>query len=374
MSFMSFLLSFFSPPSRSIRCPFCHTEQLLPTEKRSSGKAKGKFKDDAKQRCSQTDCAREFPFQFLRRYDDAPTLFVPMMGWKGAGKSTFLAAVTVMLSRGVQIWNQYNFEPLTDETNRALREARAALKTRTLPEPTPVGVKESYLCHLIGLPRWGSRTWVVRDVPGEHFQEFVIPQAQTSFVQKSETTFLFLDLVGDTIETGAVASQRPAGIAIDELMKCYTNSLGKNGVSFELGHSRRLVVILTKANFIPELPRNLRDYLERDELQPLLLDEGQPRRLNDEEMAAYMERLGRVSEEIRTWLGGSSDGRAFLEHARHHHIDLRFCMISSIPSGVGADKRPQAELDPLRILDPLFWALELNSTAPNGQSNHNTSH
>jgi hypothetical protein len=333
---------------------------LPPTKAKGSGSAPS-AKGITGHRCSNQSCARDLPHQFLARYEEAPALFVPMMGWTGAGKTTFLITATVMFDRAVQIWEDYSFEALTDETIHAVREARDAIVERRLPAPTPMTVRDTYLCHLLAMPRWGSRSWVVRDVPGEHFQKFSIPEEQTSFVAKAKTVLLFVDLAGHLPEAGAVAERRDRGMSIDELLKCYTNSLGGQGETFDKDQGRKVIIVLTKANHLQSLPDNLRSYLERDELQPLLLTDGNRKRLTDYDMACYMERLARVSSEIKEWISTQPGGEALLRHAKLNHIELRFCMIAAIPSGVDSQNVPLGQLDPHRILDPVFWALELNS-------------
>jgi hypothetical protein len=361
---MSFLKSLFQSeppePTRTIHCPFCQTMQVLPAIRSKHPDGKPQFKSLQGHRCSQSTCARPLPEEFLERYDEAPSLFVPMMGWTGAGKSTFLMMATAMLDRAVHIWEDFNFIPLTKETSDAVREARDAIEHRRLPRPTPLEVKDTYLCHLLGIPRWGSRSWVVRDVPGEHFQQFIIPPEQSSFVAKSRMALLFLDLAGHLEEAGKVAEGRAAGMTINELLQAYVNSLRAQGQSFDQDQGRKVIVVLTKANHLPDLPDHLRSYLEGDELQQLLLTNGNRQRLGDMEMARYMERLDRISTEIREWLRTQSGGEALLRYAKLNHIELRFCMIASIPSGVDSNLIPLGQLEPHRILDPIFWALELN--------------
>ena len=358
---MSFLKSLFgqSEPERSIRCPFCQTEQVLPVGETTASEHAGRT-------CIAPTCNRELPHQFLARYDEAPALCVPMMGWKDVGKSTFLMMTTVMLDRAVHIWDEYNFEALTEETIQAVREARDAVKVRRLPKPTPLQVKDTYLCHLLGMPRWGSRTWVMRDVPGEDFQKFLIPPEQSSFVGKARTALVFVDLTGDTEAAGGSAKRRDAGMSIDELLKCYTNSLGKQGQTFDRDEGRKVIVVITKANHVPSMPDHLRAYLEQDDLQTLLLTDGNRKRLGSEDMAYYVERMHRISLEIRDWLRSQPGGEALLRHAKLNHIELRFCMIAAIPSGVDANNKPLGQLEPHRILDPIFWALELNSVRASG--------
>ena len=359
---MSFLKAFFADPNRWIHCPFCQGSLELPVDKSTRA-----FKSTTGHPCTWEQCKRMLPPEFLERYDEAPALFVPMMGWRNAGKSSFLMMVIMMLDRAYQIWGDYEFEALTEETHRAVKKARIAVKKHELPQSTPIEVGDTYLCHLLGLPRWGSRTWIVRDVPGEDFEKFTIPAKQSSFVSKAQTALLFLDPAGHLEEAGNSTKRRGEGLSMEDLIKAYTKALTSQGQSFKTDCGRKVIVVITKGNHVQNLPEKIRDYLEKDVLQKPFSSGLDRVILTDAYMADYMAKLTNVSRDIREWLSNQPGGLAFLQHAKNNHIELRFCIVAAIPSGVDEKNVPLAGMNPLRILDPLFWALELNcetSSAP----------
>lgn len=140
------------------------------------------------------DCQRELP-QRCQHHQAAPPPFLPMMGLPSTGKTTFLFAATLMVvEHGSRLWPPYLYLPLTDETDEQIMKVRKGVAEGQLPKPTPLDENQAYILQLLNLPRWGrSRTWAIRDVPGEHFAKRTIPPGQVPFVTHTRTAFLFYD-------------------------------------------------------------------------------------------------------------------------------------------------------------------------------------
>jgi hypothetical protein len=151
------------------------------------------------------------------------------------------------------------------------------------------------------------------------------------------------------------------GRTMDMLLVNYINTLMKHGVDFKK-ERRKLVVVFTKADLIGDLPPNLRQYLMKDPLWAAVNSHGHQKRMHAEDMQEYIEVMESVSMVIRDWVGRNHSGQAFLNLANAKNIDLRFSLISSTGAAVNESGSMLENLSPRRVLDPFFWALELQST------------
>lgn len=352
MSMLNLFRSSSTAVTPSIQCPFC-----LHACPASRGLKK----------CLNPSCGRELPLQYIERYREIPPLFLPMMGLPDAGKTAFLFAATIAVVGATEFWQDFLFYPCTDETDAFIIAARRAIAEGRLPDTTPeLEYQKAYVLQMLNLPRWGNRTWVIRDVPGEHFNRRVIPPEQVPFVVNATTAFLFFDFNQGNANAGN-APAAPEERTIDYVLRSYVFGLQEHGVNFRRNTGRKIVVVLTKANQL-NLPPHLMKYLVEDEhwdreLRARLTNGS--RYFDDKAMAVYMERLSRVSAELSDWVRQQPGGELLHSTARDNHLDLHFCMITSIPCGVervGQDFVPRGKWqNPFRILDPLYWALELNS-------------
>jgi hypothetical protein len=72
--------------------------------------------------------------------------------------------------------------------------------------------------------------------------------------------------------------------------------------------------------------------------------------------------MGRVSDAISEWIQQRDPrGKVFVRLAQSENIEMRFSLISSTGSDVGEDGVLPVAMEPRRVLDPYFWALELQS-------------
>lgn len=367
---MSFL-DFFRSKARILQCPYCLTSVAVANM------------DPVK--CSSAQCGREFPPLFLKNYQKAPPLLMPMMGHPNAGKTSFLMAATVAIVRSIEFWGRTGNHPdhyaLTDESHEFVEHVKRCLRTGKLQEPTQeAAIRLAYLIQMLRIPRWGDRIMVLRDVPGEHFssRRRTIDAVQIPFLANAPSVFLFYDPTKDREGAGSKhdgSGDRhavdPEDRTIDHIFRAYVMGLQeKAGVEFGPGNRRKVVVVITKADEIKDLPLHLKNYLETDEhwdaeLRDKNFQSGDSG-FTDQSMARYMERLFNVSSELRKWILTQPGGKALIAAAETtNHVELHFCMVSSIPCGVewsseGLEPRAKWQ-DPSRILDPIYWALELNS-------------
>jgi hypothetical protein len=78
-------------------------------------------------------------------------------------------------------------------------------------------------------------------------------------------------------------------------------------------------------------------------------------------MQDYMAKLYRVSEAIRLFVDQDTYGHAMIRMAQANNIQLKFAIISSTGQPVGPNNTLVGRARPMRVLDPLFWTLELQS-------------
>lgn len=296
-------------------------------------------------------CKHDLPVQYVHDYEQVPPFFAQVFGWSRVGKTVFLSALTLMLMKMASVWPKYACSPATDASQRKVQEINEFLANGKMPPLTQLGPQELYIMLLKGMERWGGRTLVTRDCAGEIFDTMQVPVDQAPFLLNAPTTFMLISLP-DLPKSG--------GRSMDMLMNNYINTLMHNGVDLER-ERRKLVVVLTKADLIPNLPPNLRQYLVSDPLWAAASAPGRVREMDVMAMQEYLEIMGRVSDAIENWLQSDASGLNFVRLGKGRNIELRFSLVSSTGAAVGEDGSMPQTLEPRRVLDPYFWALELQS-------------
>ena len=326
------MFSFFK---KRIICPYCLAEI------RGGGKLK---------QCPK--CKNELPPLYLNKYENHKPFFVQVFGWSRVGKSVYLQALTLMLTKMPQIWTGVVYIPTTEPTKRILQDINIYLARKgEMPAPTQLSLQEAYIMVMDKIPRWGGRTLVMRDCAGEHFDNLVVPVEQAPYLLNVPVTFMFISLYD--------LYNSDDGRSINLLMTNYINTLLREGVNFDK-EQRKIVVVLTKGDIIPNLPANLRNYLRSDPLWAAV-NSPHPQPMDNLAIQEYLESMARVGEAIRDWLQQTPEGKVFINFAEDNNIELRFSIISSTGGQVGEGNTMSEGLQPRRVLDPYFWALELQS-------------
>jgi hypothetical protein len=319
---------------RKIICPYCLAE----------------IRGASKNLESCPGCKNSLPIQYVHDYETNQPFFVQVFGWSQVGKTVFLSALTLMLVKMSNVWPKYASAAATNASQVKVREINEYLAKGHMPNPTQLGPQEVYIMLLRNMERWGGRSLVTRDCAGEIFDNLEIPVDQAPFLLNAPTTFMLISLPDLT----------NSGHSIDMLMNNYINTLMKHRVDFKKDH-RKLVVVFTKADKIQNLPPNLRHYLINDPLWAAVNAQGHVAQMDALAMQEYIEIMGRVSETIRDWINQNATGRTFIRLADEKNIDMRFSLISSTGAEVSGDHKMLEQLAPRRVLDPYFWALELQS-------------
>lgn len=297
------------------------------------------------------NCKGSLPVLYRTSYKEHSPFFVQVFGWSRVGKTVYLQALTLMLVRMAKVWPRFAHSAATDITQKLEQNVNEYLGKGTLPPATPMGLQDAYVMVLNNMPRWGGRTLVTRDCAGEIFDNLEVPVEQAPYLLNVPTAFMFLSL-HDLPNAG--------GRSINMLMNNYLNTLLNKGVNFKK-ENRSIVVVLTKGDIIPNLPMNLRQYLQSDPLWAAVNNANSSEQMDAIKMAEYLEIMTRVDKTIRDWIQRDAPGKTFVRLAEDNNVELRFCIISSTGAAVDDSNSLPASLEPRRVLDPYFWALELQS-------------
>lgn len=318
-------------PRKTIICPNCHYSRLRP------GSSK----------CST--CNQELPVQYVADYDKTPPFFVQVVGWSGSGKTLYLDALTLMLTKMGRVWKGYYAVPATEASQERVQHIRVDARLGDLPPPTMTSMQEVYIMLLGNMPRWSGRSLITRDCAGEHFDTMTIPKSDVPFLIQARTTLFFISL----------AEMKTDGRTMDMLLNNYINTLLKEKADFK-NTQRNIVVVLTKGDIIPNLPREIRDYLTIDPIwQAVNTTTTGQSKYDDAAMAAYVQRMGEMSSMIESWVEIVDEtAPAFVGRANSRGIKVSFSIVSATGGAVSASNKLSEALAPRRVLDPYFWAME----------------
>jgi hypothetical protein len=324
---------------QKLLCPFCLNEIQGSREEKSC-----------------LSCEKIIPSLYLQHARDLEPLPVQAIGWSGHGKSVFLSALTLLLTRMQVVWENYSWHPGNEETKEAIEVSNRYLESGSLPPSTPLGTADApCLLLLRGMDRWGGRALVYRDCAGEHFDKLSIPVKDVPFLLKARTIFLIA-----SPENLAMQRERTIDILLNGLLTTFS----QNGIDLSKDR-RRLVVVLTKADLIRNLPVTLRDYLVKDRVWRTL-EQGTPGlRFDVPATERYLDTMTEVDRQLREWVEKDAPGRHLVRLATGSGLDLRFSLVSATGGPVHESEpgnRLENRWDPRRLLDPLLWALSFENS------------
>lgn len=282
------------------------------------------------------------------------TATIEVFSQPGHGKTSYLWALLFMLRKLSLVWPDYLCWSQDEPTTLALRAVQEALIAGRLP--APAGDAARYSLALQRLDRWGRRPLIVWDrrdpvfSPGE-------ADASSGEAPAWGAPALWLISLPDLDAT----EEQLIDLRFEELMRARM-AAGRSSGRDPL----KLIVALTKADAIADLPAALRRYLKEDRLgesqgaasPAAVAPTSIPESLSAQH---YLATLWRVDAEIRTWLQQRAAGQMLLRRAAEYHVDPRFAIVSAIGSGIAGGKSNLLSWSPRRVLDPLFWALELDT-------------
>ena len=274
------------------------------------------------------------------------------------GKTSFLWALSHMARNLSLFWPKYACWPQDAAMDASFRAMLGALEHRELPGETSTSNRLGL--SLRGMDRWGDRRLFVED---DRDPVFGVAEGTTTNSREINWGVPICWLL--SLPDLGTEDAQVVDLQLDSLIRARLRSAR----SFE-AQPLRLVIALTKADRIPSLPPELRDYLKDDPLAKIveaksafLGEDGEPARpaLHFDERAVhlYLETLASIHQKVAAWLATTLPGSLLTHRADAHHITLRFCLISATGSDLRSNGHLAIPWRPRRVLDPLFWALEL---------------
>lgn len=318
-----------------ITCPFCLS---LTTP------------NDSPSKCST--CEKALPPLYVDAAAQYRPFPIQVFGLPEHGKSVYLAALTMMLRKAIIVWDECICQPATPASQEMVMKVNGYFRTGEMPAITPPGSDECYLMLVPRMARWGSRAVMIRDCSGEAFTGMDVKLDQAKYLLRSPLTFMFLSLA-DYLSSN--------GPAMDMLLTNYLNTLISCGVRFDR-ESRKIVLVLTKADLIADLPQPLVDYIQGEPIRPILLGEpgADQRGFDEPAVDEYMRVLRKASAALKEWFALTADGKTLLALAKVYNIDLCCSLVWSTGFDPGRDNETRFSWRPCRVLDPLFLGLDLS--------------
>jgi hypothetical protein len=291
------------------------------------------------------------PPTYVRDYAAVPPLWLVTMGFSGHGKTTYLAALTLMLENIGTAWQGMFYRPLDQYTMDMVRLVRREAMLGDLPPSVPKGIPRPLLFCVYNLPESGSRCLVMYDMSGEVCNSISGVQEYVTSI-KQVTTMWFLVSLRD-LEKDAECK------TITDLFAVYLSAMESLNVSLT---GRNLIVVYTKADLEPST-KEVREYLMQDPHQWLTSNRGAPPAMGGFSLGDYVENMVAMSDYLEeyTWKRVRG-GAAFLNMVKAQGMNLVF----SITSALGQSPDPYSSRLPVeatrfRVLDPLLWAITLGT-------------
>jgi hypothetical protein len=326
--------------TKTVVCPYClaeihyrNIEEVLHCPKSKGG------------------CGAELEKKYILKYDHMMPCFTQLIGWSRVGKTVYLGALTATLMKLGAIWkNNYAPAALTEATLKYTRSQRTFMSTGQMPAGTQLEIQDAYIMQLENMERWNSRTLVLRDVAGEHFNDLNFPIEQTPYLLHVPTTLMMV----------SVQDLRKQNFSMDELMSGYIHTLMKHDKKY--GKTRRKVVmVLSKADMLmDELPEKVRRYVQEDPIRPIWSSPDSVAPMDAQAMNQYMKNMENISQDIQDWVSHLEGGDILNSLAKNENIELHFSLVTSTGAAVDGNTL-NVSVNPARVLDPFFWSLELQS-------------
>lgn len=307
-------------------------------------------------------CSSEIPILYSVEHKNSPPLFLPMFGWSTTGKTTYACALTLILTQMTNLWTRYSHSILSEASLSFLKQVNVDFANGRMPSPTiSRSYPDVYMMALRDMEHWGSRTLIIRDFAGDMFDNLSVQSKDSTFIVRVPVILVFISL-SDLVTK--------IGYSMDMLASNYINTLSSHGVDFSQ-ESRSIIFVLSKADTVQNLPSNISKYLFEDPIRKNISKSDISAPMEGGKLHSYLEDMDRISDSIRDMIYQQPSGKSLLRLTENKGIETRFTIVSS--TGVMREKSGSSFFNtlPNRVLDPLFWALELTSRKPRPRYQNN---
>lgn len=293
---------------------------------------------------------------------------VEIFATPGHGRTSYLWSLLYMLRQMSQVWPEVLCWPQDEATGEALKAIHENLRLGRLPA-RGIGDEVRYSLVLRNFRPWGQQRLLVFDRPDPVFGQRDAEQQSLAKVNWKAQALWLLSL-SDLDEVHG----RYLDIALEDLLR----ARGKAGASVQTWPFR-VVVVLTKTDAVPDLPPELRCFLKEDPIAKNVtfddtdifradskaeVDLGEAFRQGTsiqrtDLLQFYLDSMKEIDHITRSWLEDTQGGQTLVRRAKDYGVNLRFCVVSATGSGVVSGEGLGTAWSPRRVLDPYFWALEL---------------
>jgi hypothetical protein len=300
--------------------------------------------------------SEEIPETYINDYDRVPPLWLVTVGFTRHGKTSYLAALTMMLENVNRVWPNTARDYMDQYTFRAVQEIRRQADTGEQPKATVKGVPRPLLIPMYDVPEAGSHCLVLYDTSGELYETLQGPD-DVEYIRslREVKNIWFLVSLRDLKDD---STRR-----ISDLLTIYLS--GMQRLKWSLA-DRNLIVVYTKADKVwSELPERVQTYMQDDPFKNVTNYDQDVADMSDFSLNNYVEEMRAVSTELEEYtrkrIPGGGD---FIGLARRYKMGLFF----TINSALGADPDPREnrlrqDATRYRVLDPYLWAVYLDKPA-----------
>ena len=307
-------------------CPFCLKDVLFTLEE-------GYF-------CP--DCSEQVPAMYVRGYEKYPPLVVSAVGLRGHGKTVYFASLFYVLKESPlsAFWQPDFFAlSLSDRDLKTVHSNAKMLKDGKLPGSTPMNFPRPTMIRVAGIPMWQERrdcTLVFYDTSGEAYERASELVKYARFAQQAEMVMLLVSL----------SDMPDPPRDMRTLLNTYIIGIE------DLGGSTRhqdLMVVYTKAdemvNRLSSPPwSSVRTYLDEGSVDSLAQVKG------------YHRRMYEISNLLYDFTRMELKADEFVNLAQTNFRGVGFSIVSAL-GAAPEDGHMSAEVDPLRVLDPVIWMI-----------------
>jgi hypothetical protein len=310
-------------------------------------------------------CQAQVPDKYIENSRKANPVWLVTFGFPQHGKTSFINSLTVDIENLNKIARDSDYSFLDDFTRLQIREIRkgakesvvriASTNAKAKPQPLLIAIND-----FLDRP---SNTLVIYDMPGEVVADPTLSPETANAIKNAETVWFFVsltDLADDTL-----------GYSILDLFDVYQQAMKSMNVSIK---DRNILVIYTKVDRMYSSPDKfplsdrIMAYLENDPYNRLKASSS--KKLKQLNKADCVSELNEISEALEEFTSDYVEGGgSFISRIHKSGAKLSFSIISAIgEENTTGETSAGTEVQHIRVLDPLIWALTQRRDGRNDRS------